>query len=944
MDANNTRYHLLHGERDWLPVLVDQATNNVWWDRERISISLAPIVEALSELAQGELLKQENRRGAAYDHYGNIYWINDARTGIDYQPAATPLQRGQYWQVTNLQSDLVDTTQHGDFKTLSEDTTENVPLLSGLAITTHEYLVVGTLNPAGLLIFDLHAGGPPEWLRWPLQLSFTPIDMACSPGGGVWILSRNDITNEATVWFLDENFRLRDHNGEILQLNVPLDNDFTAGEDANCDMGSRQRYYSGILLNSSSPQLVNYPVAIEALSDEAFLLLETDKEAPHSTIYYFRQGELKDSVSLDEETIGLLLAEPLIKGHDFAFLPNDAAATHSINGLLYVSALTATQAFEFELRATESELRLVMQPKLLPMRAHTGRALIVSAHKAYYDYEQQNPDSAEQRWLPLTEQPRYLYQTLATIGGIYKDGEEPDCVWHRIILDACIPAGTSVIVETRAANSVRLLDEMEWQTEPQPYLRSEGSELPLHQPYAENESTANTGSWDLLLQNAVGRYIEVRLTLQGTRRATPRIRSMRIYYPRFSYLNRYLPDIYGQDQLSASFLDRFLGNVEGLYTALEDKIANAQLLFDTRTTPAEFLDWLGAWLGAFMDPVWDDERKRLFIDNAVLLFRWRGTSLGLLTMLRLSICDSPDSSIFEPLKQEIPFYEQAGNGQDIRIVEDFLTRGYPGISVAGSQSTSLMLNGKEIDWEPAMGPGVIHQNFQDYLSRKYASLEALNTAWQENYSALNKIQFPPLTPAQLVKQRDWREFTRDYIGFAYADVSADDTVLYQDFMARRYHQISRLNAAHGRAGSFMFNNFSEIPLPETLPANTKALSDWVEFVSLVLPIRNRAHKFTVLLPTKPGELPSSMELRKARVEELVKREKPAHTQFEVKYFWALFQIGNARLGIDTSLGEGSRFVALVLGANFLGQSYLAESHPWSVYDRSVVGRDRLRNY
>jgi hypothetical protein len=31
----------------------------------------------------------------------------------------------------------------------------------------------------------------------------------------------------------------------------------------------------------------------------------------------------------------------------------------------------------------------------------------------------------------------------------------------------------------------------------------------------------------------------------------------------------------------------------------------------------------------------------------------------------------------------------------------------------------------------------------------------------------------------------------------------------------------------------------------------------------------------------------------------------------------------------------------VLGANFLGQSYLAESHPWNIADRSVVGRERL---
>ena len=144
------------------------------------------------------------------------------------------------------------------------------------------------------------------------------------------------------------------------------------------------------------------------------------------------------------------------------------------------------------------------------------------------------------------------------------------------------------------------------------------------------------------------------------------------------------------------------------------------------------------------------------------------------------------------------------------------------------------------------------------------------------------------------------------------------------------------------AGDFEYLHFSDIPLPETLPQNIQALSDWIEFVSLVLPINEQAHRFTVLLPTELGELPASMAQRKAQVEEIVRREKPAHTEFEVQYFWALFQVGSARLGIDSSIGAGSRFTALVLGMNFLGQSFLAESHPWRVVDRTIVARDRLR--
>jgi len=61
----------------------------------------------------------------------------------------------------------------------------------------------------------------------------------------------------------------------------------------------------------------------------------------------------------------------------------------------------------------------------------------------------------------------------------------------------------------------------------------------------------------------------------------------------------------------------------------------------------------------------------------------------------------------------------------------------------------------------------------------------------------------------------------------------------------------------------------------------------------------------------------------------------------VKLFWALFQAGTARLGEDTVLGESARYVAIVLGATYLGQGLLGHGQPWNVSGRRVLGRDRL---
>ena len=145
--------------------------------------------------------------------------------------------------------------------------------------------------------------------------------------------------------------------------------------------------------------------------------------------------------------------------------------------------------------------------------------------------------------------------------------------------------------------------------EPPPYLRGNGSELPFA-PRTSKE-IKGLGTWELLFQKAHGRFLQLQIRLAGNNRSTPRLRALRAYYPRFSYLNHYLPAVYREDDESAWFLDRFLANVEGTYTAIEDRIAAAQMLFDTRAAPSDALDWLAAWFGVALDPAWEDERKRI---------------------------------------------------------------------------------------------------------------------------------------------------------------------------------------------------------------------------------------------------------------------------------------------------------------------------------------------
>lgn len=135
-----------------------------------------------------------------------------------------------------------------------------------------------------------------------------------------------------------------------------------------------------------------------------------------------------------------------------------------------------------------------------------------------------------------------------------------------------------------------------WRHEPDPYRRNK-SEL----PWLPTLEKSNAGTWEALLQNARGRYLQLRLTLLGNGRATPRITALRAYYPRFSWLEHYLPAAWRRDPVSAAFVERWLANPEGVFTALEDRLAAVHCLFDARSVPVAMLDWLGSWFRAGAD-------------------------------------------------------------------------------------------------------------------------------------------------------------------------------------------------------------------------------------------------------------------------------------------------------------------------------------------------------
>jgi hypothetical protein len=168
--------------------------------------------------------------------------------------------------------------------------------------------------------------------------------------------------------------------------------------------------------------------------------------------------------------------------------------------------------------------------------------------------------------------------------------------------------------------------------------------------------------------------------------------------------------------------------------------------------------------------------------------------------------------------------------------------------------------------------------------------------------------------------------------------------MWQQFLARRYVGILALNLAHAAD----WKTFDAVAYPSALPENLARLHDWYEFETRVLPTLAAAHRFTVLLPAT-GAAGNDEDRRRhlALASRLIELEKPAHTVFDVKFYWALFRVGEARLGYDSVPGLGGRDPALrpqpaTLGRSYLGETLVAPGEPPSLPGRFITGRDRLK--
>jgi len=194
------------------------------------------------------------------------------------------------------------------------------------------------------------------------------------------------------------------------------------------------------------------------------------------------------------------------------------------------------------------------------------------------------------------------------------------CRWHRVALTASIPTGTTLRIETLAAEA--------------PLTPAELDALPKTR-WATGQVAAavEDGRWDCLVRSAPGRYLWLAIGVASDGAATPEVDDVEVWFPRRTSAE-YLPKAFRTDPESADFLERFLSIFDRQRMTVTDELDRVPALLDPMAVPAgehgehDFLAWLAEWVGMAVEEKLPVARRRRLVRDAAALYRLRGTPEG----------------------------------------------------------------------------------------------------------------------------------------------------------------------------------------------------------------------------------------------------------------------------------------------------------------------------
>lgn len=210
------------------------------------------------------------------------------------------------------------------------------------------------------------------------------------------------------------------------------------------------------------------------------------------------------------------------------------------------------------------------------------------------------------------------------------DSREEDTWWHRLTFCAKGGEGEPYRVTIYAADRPWLADGTDV-----PSLITDET-IPFEEKLSRMECFVKkrcTGFTDLLLFEVKGRYLWMAVELFSQGGPPPKLGSFQIFFPKQSWIS-YLPEVY-QASDTDRFLERYLAVFQVLHESMNEKIRGIPGLLDVDQTEEENLIWLAGWLDIAGSDLWNSQKLRRLLGQAVKLYQMRGTREGIRRMIRL---------------------------------------------------------------------------------------------------------------------------------------------------------------------------------------------------------------------------------------------------------------------------------------------------------------------
>lgn len=139
---------------------------------------------------------------------------------------------------------------------------------------------------------------------------------------------------------------------------------------------------------------------------------------------------------------------------------------------------------------------------------------------------------------------------------------------------------------------------------------------------------------DVLLYSVKGRYLWIKIELKAQGDYVPDVERIQIYFPKHTWLS-HLPEIYQENPVSASFLERYLGIFQSIQDDMTEKIEQIPALFEPENRKQGLLYELADWFCVEHKNFWTESQLVYLVKNAGRIASERGTALCLKEMVKL---------------------------------------------------------------------------------------------------------------------------------------------------------------------------------------------------------------------------------------------------------------------------------------------------------------------